>query len=117
MTFRWTGDKLTAQLLWRQIGEVDDDDPGTLFTVETIDSEAYFDLSGTYRFTDNYAVTFGIDNVADSTPPILGDNQGQRPGARHAQGAHQLGPISGLLAGRQDTGHGQRRHREAVGRG
>ncbi|MGB5324352.1 MAG: hypothetical protein WBN40_02855, partial [Pseudomonadales bacterium] len=36
-----------------------------------------FDLSGTYRFTDNYSITIGIDNVADTKPPILGTNQEQ----------------------------------------
>ena len=77
MTFRWTQDNITAQLLWRQVGEVTDDDPGTTYSVETIDSQAYFDASGTYRFTDSYAVTFGIDNLLDEEPPILGDNQEQ----------------------------------------
>ncbi|MDJ0908864.1 MAG: TonB-dependent receptor [Woeseiaceae bacterium] len=77
MTFRWTGDNITAQLLWRQVGEVTDDDPGTAFTVEKIDSQAYFDASGTYRFSDSYAVTLGIDNLLDEEPPILGDNQEQ----------------------------------------
>jgi len=77
MTFRWTGDKITGQLLWRQVGEVSDDDPGTDYSVEKIDGQAYFDASGTYRFSDNYAVTFGIDNLLDEEPPILGDNQEQ----------------------------------------
>ena len=77
MTFRWTGDNITAQLLWRQVGAVDDDDPGTTFSVEEIDSQAYFDASGTYRFNDSYAITFGIDNLLDEEPPIIGDNQEQ----------------------------------------
>ncbi len=77
MTFRWTADNITAQLLWRQVGEVNDDDPDTDYAVEKIDSQAYFDASGTYRFSDSYAVTFGIDNLLDETPPILGDNQEQ----------------------------------------
>ena len=77
MTFRWTADNITAQLMWRQVGEVTDDDPGVVYSVETIDSVAYFDASGTYRFSDSYAVTFGIDNLLDEEPQIIGDNQEQ----------------------------------------
>ena len=77
MTFRWTGDNITAQLLWRQLGSVSDDDPGTDYSVEKISAQSYFDASGTYRFNDNYSVTFGIDNLFDDEPPILGDNAEQ----------------------------------------
>jgi outer membrane receptor protein involved in Fe transport len=78
MSFRWTGDKITGQLLWRLIGEVDDDDPNSIFTVETIDSQHYFDASGSYRFTDNYMVTFGIDNLLDDDPPIVGNGNNEQ---------------------------------------
>jgi len=76
-TFRWTGDKITGQLLWRYVGEVNDDDPNEDYTVEKIDGYSTFDLSGTYRFTDNWWLTAGIDNVADEKPPILGANDEQ----------------------------------------
>ncbi len=76
-TFNWGKDNYSLQLSWRMIGSVDDDDDGTEFFVEKIGSEHYFDLAGVYEFTDNYRVTFGIDNLADTTPPILGDNQEQ----------------------------------------
>ncbi len=76
-TLRWTGDKITAQLLWRYVGEVTDDDPDEIFTVEKISGYSTFDLSGTYRFSDNYWVTLGIDNITDKGPPILGDNDEQ----------------------------------------
>ena len=77
VTFRWTGDNITGQLLWRTVGEVTDDDEGITYAVETLDTEHYFDASGTYRFSDNYSVTFGIDNLFDTEPPIIGDNQEQ----------------------------------------
>lgn len=77
MTFNWARDDYTIQLSWRQVGSVDDDDDDTLYFVETIDNEAYFDLSGVYQFNDNYKVTVGVDNVFDTSPPILGDNQEQ----------------------------------------
>ena len=76
-SLRWTGDKITAQLLWRYVGEVKDDDPGVDYTVEKISGQSTFDLSGTYRFTDNYWVTVGIDNVLDEGPPIIGGNDEQ----------------------------------------
>jgi iron complex outermembrane receptor protein len=77
MTFRWTNDNISAQLLWRQIGKVNDGEPDIDYTVEKIDATAYFDASGTYRFNDNYSITVGIDNLLDESPPILGDNQEQ----------------------------------------
>ena len=68
---------LTAQLLWRFIGEVEDDDPGREYTIEEIDAEHYFDLSGSYDFGNGIAANFGIDNLFDNKPPIIGDNQEQ----------------------------------------
>ncbi|NNF16827.1 MAG: TonB-dependent receptor, partial [Gammaproteobacteria bacterium] len=77
MTANWSRDNWTAQLVWRFIGEVKDDDDATTYFVEKIDSENYFDLQGSYTINDNYSVSFGIDNVLDTDPPILGDNQEQ----------------------------------------
>lgn len=77
MTFRWYRGDWTAQLLWRYIGKSEDDDPTETFFVEELEAESYFDVTGAYRFNDNYSVTFGIDNLLDKEPPILGDNQEQ----------------------------------------
>ncbi|MEO1034141.1 MAG: TonB-dependent receptor [Pseudomonadota bacterium] len=77
MSFNWTYDDLTAQLLWRYVGEVDDDNEGEVFSVEQLDAENYFDAAATYSLTENYSVTFGIDNLFDTEPPIIGDNQEQ----------------------------------------
>ncbi len=76
-TLRWANGPIKAQILWRYVGEVEDDDDGTDYAVETIDATSYFDASGTYEFTDNLRLTFGIDNLLDEEPPILGDNQEQ----------------------------------------
>ncbi|NCF15226.1 MAG: TonB-dependent receptor, partial [Gammaproteobacteria bacterium] len=76
-TGTWSNDNWSTMLSWRYVGEVEDDDPGALYNAEVIDGFHYFDLSGTYRFTDNWALTLGIDNLADETPPIMGDNQEQ----------------------------------------
>ena len=77
VTFGWGNDKWNAQLLWRHIGSVDDDNDATVFAVESISSTDYFDASGQYAFNDNYSIVFGIDNLLDEEPPILGDNQAQ----------------------------------------
>jgi len=77
MTFTYGTDNYSAQLLWRYVGEVNDDDPETDFAVDKIDGTNYFDLSGTYYITDNYRITAGIDNLLDEEPPVIGDNDQQ----------------------------------------
>ena len=77
MTFNWSKDKLTTQLLWRYVGEVKDDDVDTTYFIETIDGTHYFDGVVSYSVNDNYRVSFGVDNLFDEKPPILGDNQEQ----------------------------------------
>ncbi len=76
-SFNWSRDNWTTQLLWRHIGSVDDDDEGFVYAVDSIGSEDYFDASVSYDFSDNYGLTFGIDNLLDTDPPIIGDNQEQ----------------------------------------
>ncbi|WP_371192782.1 TonB-dependent receptor domain-containing protein [Glaciecola sp. SC05] len=77
VTFSYGTDDFTAQLLWRYVGEVNDDDPDTVFTVDKIDGTSYFDLAGTYFINDTYRVTAGIDNLLDEAPPVIGDNDEQ----------------------------------------
>jgi len=74
MTFKYGTDDFTAQLAWRYVGKVNDDDNGTDFTVEKISGYTSFDLAGTYYINDNYRVTAGIDNLLDKAPPVIGDN-------------------------------------------
>jgi len=75
ITTNWTSGAWTGQLIWRYIGEVEDDAGG--FSVNDIDAENYFDLNGSFAINDNYTIGFGIENVADTSPPILGDNAQQ----------------------------------------
>lgn len=76
-TANWSNDDWTTMLSWRYVGEVNDDDLDTVYTVDKISGHSYFDLAGTYRFSDSYAITVGIDNVADKSPPVIGDNDEQ----------------------------------------
>ena len=66
----WSSGPLTAQLLWRYIGSVDDDDPTVDYAVESIDAESYFDLAGTWSFNDVVTLGLGIDNLADTEPSV-----------------------------------------------
>lgn len=77
VTLKWSNDDMTAQLLWRYVGEVDDDDEGVAYFVDTISAYNSFDASVNYNFTDNYRITAGIDNLFDKEPPIIGDNDAQ----------------------------------------
>lgn len=77
VTFSYGADDFRAQLLWRYVGEVNDDDVDTVYTVDKIDGTNYFDLSGTYYINDNYRVTAGIDNLLNEKPPVIGDNDEQ----------------------------------------
>jgi len=77
LTTRWTNGPLTAQVLWRYIGGTTDDDPDTLYATEELDAANYIDASGSWQINDTYQVTFGIDNLFDKEPQIIGDNQEQ----------------------------------------
>ncbi|MEM7220220.1 MAG: TonB-dependent receptor [Pseudomonadota bacterium] len=76
-TVNWSNDTITTQLTWRFVGEVDDDDPDTDYSVETIGDRSYVDLTAGYNFGGGWTATFGVDNVFDKNPPIIGDNQEQ----------------------------------------
>jgi len=77
MTAGWSNESWNTMLSWRYVGEVDDDDLDTVYTVDKISGFSYFDLAGTYYFTENYSLTVGIDNVTDKSPPVIGDNDEQ----------------------------------------
>jgi outer membrane receptor protein involved in Fe transport len=77
VTVKWAMDDVTAQLLWRHVGEVSDDDDDTDHSVEKISGFNYFDASATYHINDNYRVTGGVDNLFNKKPPIIGDNDEQ----------------------------------------
>jgi len=77
LTTIWDTDRFSTQLAWRLVGEVDDDDDNTDYTVDSIDTTHYFDGSTTFDVNDNLAFTFGINNLFDEKPPVIGDNDEQ----------------------------------------
>ena len=76
-TFTWLYGDLTSQLVWRYIGETEDDDPSALYFAETLSAESYFDASVAWDVTDAVRLTVGVDNLLDMDPPLIGDNQEQ----------------------------------------
>jgi outer membrane receptor protein involved in Fe transport len=81
-TTRWTSGPVTLQLLWRYIDEVTKDsvafgdEPATNYAVPKIASQSYFDLSGTYDFSETWTMRAGITNLLDRDPPIVGTSYG-----------------------------------------
>lgn len=71
-TVDWMNGAFNSQLVWRYIGDSISEDGE-----DVLDSENYFDWSGSYELSETYSITAGVDNVFDTTPPILGDNQEQ----------------------------------------
>ena len=70
----WTGGPLTVRGTWRRIGEADDATRLTIFRVEEIDPQNYFDLSAAYDVNPSVRVIAGVENVFDEEPPLLGSN-------------------------------------------
>jgi outer membrane receptor protein involved in Fe transport len=70
-------DNLTGQLVWRYVGEVDDDTDAKDFTVETIDAESYIDGSVQYALNGGLSLQAGVQNLFDVDPPVIGANAEQ----------------------------------------
>lgn len=88
-SLRYSRDSWSINLRWRHFGELDFvDDAGVPIVIPPgnttidrltaanggIDAFNYFDLSGTYSLADNIELTFGVNNIADKEPPLVGAN-------------------------------------------
>ena len=73
----WMDGPLTTSLRWRHIGGTEDDDPDTDFVTDDLEAVDYFDLAFSFNVTDNATLNFGINNLFDKKPPILGSNAEQ----------------------------------------
>lgn len=76
-SLQYAKENWSTRLIWRFIGEADDDDDGTVFFTETLDSVSYLELIGKYDWDSGASVTVGIDNLLDEEPQVIGDNQEQ----------------------------------------
>lgn len=70
----WKMNQFGVNMVWNHLDDVQDDDPSTKYTVETIGAKNYIDLSGDWEVTDNLAFTAGIRNLTQEAYPILGGN-------------------------------------------
>ena len=63
-----------ATLRWRYLGSIDYKDGTDQVVGENgLSSESYLDLNGVIRFMDTHDVTFGVNNLLDKDPPLLGN--------------------------------------------
>ena len=76
----WDWNDFTASLLWRHTDSVDIEIPerkNVFQAFRSIDSYDYFDLNLDYRlWQERVKVSFGVKNLLDKEPPILGNEAG-----------------------------------------
>ena len=68
---------MTASLRWRHVGAVTDDDDSTPFIVDRLPSYDYFDLTLGFDIAEKMTLNFGVNNIFDKQPPVIGSNQEQ----------------------------------------
>jgi outer membrane receptor protein involved in Fe transport len=73
----WSDGPVTTTVRWRHVGEVTDDNPATNFIVEEIEAYDLIDLAFSIDVNDNMTFNFGINNLFDTDPPVLGGNAEQ----------------------------------------
>jgi outer membrane receptor protein involved in Fe transport len=66
---------LTSSLRWRHVGKVKDDTGG--FSVDKLKAYNLFDLAFSLDATDQVSFSFGVNNLFDKKPQLIGDNQEQ----------------------------------------
>ncbi|CAA9539251.1 MAG: TonB-dependent receptor [uncultured Sphingomonadaceae bacterium] len=79
--YKWTSrlslidGPLTTSVRWRHIGSTRDDDDATTFTVERLRAYNLVDLAFSIDATDAVSFAFGVNNLLDKKPQIIGSNQ------------------------------------------
>jgi outer membrane receptor protein involved in Fe transport len=72
----WEKGPFDVALHWRHMGEVSIEsvqEAQTFDRFETIDAFNYFDLTGSYSPTDWLSIRFGVYNVTEEDPPVVGN--------------------------------------------
>ena len=62
-----------ATLRWRYFSSIDYDGTTDQIAADELSAQNYFDLNGVIRFMDVHDVTFGVNNILDEDPPLLGN--------------------------------------------
>ncbi|MGK0374209.1 MAG: outer membrane receptor protein involved in Fe transport, partial [Arenicella sp.] len=79
----WNSGKWGVSALVRYLSSVDDDTISTQevnrsdILVDELSAEVYLDLAATYAFSDDFSMNFGINNILDTEPTQVGDQQEQ----------------------------------------
>jgi iron complex outermembrane recepter protein len=78
----WSVGMFDFSYLWRHLDGVDieqvmiDTDPGIFPAFQSIDSYNYLDLFVGANLTENVSLNFGVTNVTDEDPPVVGNEAG-----------------------------------------
>jgi outer membrane receptor protein involved in Fe transport len=75
----WSKEDFTVSALWRYASAVDIEAAqydGVYDAFRTIGAYSYVDLYASYNYGDNLKFTFGIDNLFDKAPPVVGNEAG-----------------------------------------
>lgn len=73
----WVDGPVTTSVRWRHTGAVRDDDDTTDYFIEEIEAYDLIDLAVGFNVNDNLTLNIGVNNLFDTTPPLLGSNQEQ----------------------------------------
>jgi outer membrane receptor protein involved in Fe transport len=79
----WTSGNWGISGLVRYLSSADDDTISTQdvdradILVDELSAEVYLDLAATYAFNDDFSMNFGINNILDTTPTVVGRQQEQ----------------------------------------
>lgn len=68
------GEGVTLRGTWRMEGPVSDDTPATVYTVERIGAQHYFDLALSFDVGEQATFILGVDNLFDRQPPLAFGN-------------------------------------------
>ncbi len=71
----WSSGPLDVSLLWRHLGEAEDDDPTFLYGIEKFSSIDYFDMTFGWAFTEGVQLHLGVDNLLDEDPEVGASTQ------------------------------------------
>ncbi len=75
----WSMDDVTVSALWRHSSAIDMETvqaAGSFEDFRSIDAYNYLDLFASYSYGEHTKFTFGIDNVTDEEPPVVGGEAG-----------------------------------------
>ena len=73
----WNYDDYSVSLLWRYLSDIEREEALQASTFEPfrrIGSYSYIDMFANYQVNDYTSIAFGVDNLFDKQPPVVGNN-------------------------------------------